>query len=257
MRHLRRLWKHGFFLTLAVLGQLAVRASVPAEALRSANDVGGNVLQTFGSFYGIIIAFAMYVVWQQHLETQNAIEREAVALREVWTMLAHFDSLTHRDELRARLREYARVVPLLNGASPQACARDDKSLLSSTLAEFLRHEPSLGHEERLFQMTLDLFHELNEAREHRITSARLRLPEGIRGFIVIGGAITVVSLWLLYVDAAVLHSVMVMGMTWVVVAAGSIIFDLDDPYRGDFVVDWKRFTDAEQRMSDPEDTHRR
>ncbi len=250
MRHLRRLWKHGFFLTLAVLGQLAVRANIPAATLRAANEVGGNVLQTFGSFYGIIVAFAMYVVWQQHLETQNAIEREAVALREVWTMLGHFESLPHRHDLRARLREYARVVPLLNGASPQPCARDDKSLLSLALLEFMRHDPTPGHEERLFQMTLDLFHELNEAREHRITAARLRLPEGIRGFIVIGGVISVVSLWLLYVDVAWQQSAMVMGMTWVVVAAASIIFDLDDPYTGDFVVDWKRFTDAEQRMAD-------
>ncbi len=250
MRHLKRLRKHGFFLALGVGGLLAVRAAIPAEVLKSANEVGGNFLQTFGGFYGIIVAFAMYVVWQQHLETQTAVEREAVALREVWTMLGQFTSLANQVDLRNRLREYAHVVPRLNRPHPLACERDDKSLMRSTLLDFMRHDPAAGHEERLYQTTLDLFHELNEAREHRITVARQRLPEGIRAFIIIGGFISVATLWLLYVDATALHAVMVMSMTWVVVAAASIIFDLDDPFAGDFVVDWKRFTDAEQRMSD-------
>jgi hypothetical protein len=249
VRHLRRLWKHGLFLVLAIAGQQACRALIPEPVLRSANEVGGNFLQTFGGFYGIIVAFSMYVVWQQYLETQSAIEKEAVALREVWTMLGEFPSLPTRDALRAQLREYARVVPLLNSPVPVPCASDDKTLLLGALLEFLKHDPAPGHEERLHQMTLDLFHELNEAREHRITAARLRLPEGIRAFILIGGFISVATLWLLFVEAAVLHGVMVGSMTWVVVAAASVIFDLDDPYTGDFVVDWKRFTDAEQRMA--------
>lgn len=248
LRHLRRLRKHGLFLALALVGQWLIHQLVPIESLKAANEVGGNFLQTFGGFYGIIVAFAMYVVWQQHLETQNAVEREAVALREVWTMLGHFETLPRRDELRGRLREYARVVPALNCAKPEQCECDDKALLVTSLLDFLKHDPAAGHEERLFQMTLDLFHELNEAREHRVTTARLRLPDGIRWFIFIGGFISVAMLWLLWVDGAMLQAAMVMAMTWVVVAAGSIVLDLDDPYTGDFVVDWKRFDDAAALM---------
>ena len=61
-RHARRFRKHAAFLSAAVLGQVLVRVLVPEEVLRSANEVGGSFLQTFGGMYGVILAFAMYVV---------------------------------------------------------------------------------------------------------------------------------------------------------------------------------------------------
>ena len=53
---------------------------------------------------------------------------------------------------------------------------------------------------------------------------------------------------LLWVDSFAVHALLVSGMTWVVVATTSIILDLDDPYSGDFVVDWERFHKTAQQM---------
>lgn len=247
-RHARRFRKHIGFITLAVLGQVLVRSVVPEALLRGANEVGGNFLQTFGGMYGIILAFAMYVVWQQHNETQVAVEREAVSLGELHRILGWFSNWPGRDAVRASLKRYATLVPETLGHEPTDAER---RLIAAGLTEFLGHTPGTPVEERLFEPALQLFHELNEAREHRITIARLRLPEGLRWFVYLGGALAVGTLWLLYVEAWEVQVLFTGVMTWVVVATVSIIIDLDDPYAGDFIVDWKRFREAAAQMEAP------
>src|ERR1700748_2973739 len=86
-RHLRRLRKHTLWMVVAITGQWCCRRVLPSDALRSATDLAGNFLQTFGGIYGIVVAFAIYVEWQQLNETQVTIEREAVALEELFRLL--------------------------------------------------------------------------------------------------------------------------------------------------------------------------
>lgn len=216
--------------------------------LQGATNVGGNFLQTFGGMYGVIVAFAIYVTWGQHNETQVAVEREAVILAQLYRVLGWFASWPDRSTVRDRLLGYARAVPLSNGDPKALALASDHQLLDQSLAVFLRHTPSAPAEERLHSTALNLFHDLNVAREHRITVSGLRLPEGLRWFVFIGGAITVVSMELLWVESVVMQSVLVAFLTWVVVAAASIMIDLDDPYTGDFCVDWNRFHEAARLM---------
>ncbi len=240
-RHLRRLLKHGGWIALSIAVLYAVTLGVPEATLRGAIEVGGNFLQTFGGIYGIIVAFAIYVTWGEHNDTQVAIEKEAVSLIELYRVLAWFPTWTERGLVRQQLHRYALAVPKAHAPRAVATDADEHSMLDKSLASFLRHTPGSAAEERLFSHALSLFHELNEAREHRVTVAGLKLPEGLRWFVFIGGAICVGVLDLLWVDSFAVHAALVAGMTWVIVAAASITLDLDDPYAGDFVVDWARF----------------
>ena len=245
---MRRVVKHGAWASLALAGQVACRHFIPEAVLRGSNDVGGSFLQAFGSIYGIIMAFAMYVVWQQHNDTQAAVEREAVSLGELYRILSWFTSWPRRDALRAQLVRYAVAVPLSQTRKPASDGTEDRALLGAALGEFLGHAPATPEEERLYEPALGLFHELNEAREHRITVARLRLPDALRWFLFIGGAITVSTLWVLWIESPVMHALFCFFMTWVVVGATSIVVDLDDPFTGDFIVDWRRFDEAARQM---------
>ena len=246
MRHLRRIRKHGAWLAISLLVLWASRHLIPEAALRSATDVGGNFLQTFGGMYGVIVAFAIYLVWTQHNDTQIAIEHEATALVELYRVLGWFPSWPTRDTVRASLREYARDVPTAYQAG--APHHQERVVLERDLGAFLSHPPSGDTEERLYQTAIDRFHELNQARGHRVTAAKLRMGEGMRWFVYIGGGITVAGLELVWVDSFPLHAAFVAGLTWVVVAAASIVIDLDDPTSGDFIVDWSHFTHAAAAM---------
>jgi hypothetical protein len=247
-RQVHRLKKHGAFIAAAVLGLWAVHQLIPYSALKATNDVGGNFLQTFGGMYGIIVAFALYVVWQQHIDTQVALEREAVSLGELHRLLRHFTSWPGRDAARAKLREYVLAVPR-NNEPGNTQKIDERALFGEVIDSFIAWNAPTEKEERLWSLALDFVHELNEAREHRRTTAGLRMGEGMRGFLIIGGMFTVATLWLMSMDSFAMQAVLTGLLTWVVVAAASIVFDLDDPYSGDFVVDWKRFYELAERMN--------
>jgi hypothetical protein len=231
---------------LLSVGVLAfVRSLLDSKALAAANDVGGTFLQTFGGMYGVIVAFAIYLVWTLHNDTQMAIEREAGSLVELYRVLGWFPSWPERNRVRASLQNYAHAVPKNYTAGESV---DERAVLERGLAAFLAHMPGSPAEERLFSTALDRFHELNEARGHRSTVARLRMGEGLRWFVFIGGAMTVLGLELVWIETFELHALFVAGMTWVVVAAASIVIDLDDPTSGDFVVDWSHFAQARASM---------
>ncbi len=244
-RHLLRVRKHGGWLVVSLSFLWLSRLVIPQAALQSASEVGGNALQTFGGMYGVIVAFAIYLVWTQHNDTQVAIEREAVSLVELYRVLGWFPSWAARDSVRDSLRAYAKGVPASYTGGPPM---EERALLEGGLGAFLSHAPANASEERLYQTTIDRFHELNEARGHRVTVARLRMGEGMRWFVFIGGALTVAGLELVWMESFALHAAFVCGLTWVVVAAASIVIDLDDPTSGDFVVDWSPFADAASSM---------
>ena len=254
-RHLRRLVKHSGWISVSIAVLFGVRSLVPEPVMRAAVEVGGNFLQTFGGIYGIIVAFAIYVTWGEHNDTQVSIEREAVALIELYRILAWFPSWSQRAAVREELHQYALAVPRAHAQHGAKQMLDEHVLLDKGLTAFFGHTPSGAGEERLFPHALDLFHELNEAREHRITVANLRLPEGIIWFVIIGGAICIGVLDLLWVDSFAIHAGLVAGMTWVVVAATSITLDLDDPYTGDFIVDWERFHKTALQMEQSHCNH--
>ncbi|MBS1152382.1 MAG: hypothetical protein H6Q89_4080 [Myxococcaceae bacterium] len=252
MRHLRRLVKHGGWITFSIAILFVVTRAVPEPVLRGAIEVGGNFLQTFGGIYGIIVAFAIYVTWGEHNDTQVAIEREAVSLLELYRVLGWFPTWVERGAVRQQLHRYALTVPKAHLPHAAGNDRQEHEMLDKSLASFLSHSPGSPTEERLFPHALSLFHELNEAREHRVTVANLKLPNGLRWFVFIGGAICVGALDLLWVDSFAIHAALVAGMTWVIVAAASITVDLDDPYAGDFVVDWQRFHKTADLMEQTE-----
>ena len=39
--------------------------------------MAGNYLQTVGTIYAVLLAFVVFVVWQQHNDTRSAVESEA------------------------------------------------------------------------------------------------------------------------------------------------------------------------------------
>lgn len=250
LRHWRRLARHGLWMLAAVLVMLILRTYAPRDALVTMADVGGNVLQTFGGMYGVIVAFAIFVTWQQHNDTQVAIEHEVVSLVELYRALGWFDSWSERDAVRADLHTYALAVRANNDPSRAASGArvDEAALLEDALKRFLDHAPSSAREERLFDSALEQFHELNEARARRETVSRLRLPEAMVWFVVLGGALCVTTVAALWVPSLWAHAALTCAMTWVVVAATATVLDLDEPFGGDFVVDWERLELAARTM---------
>ena len=67
-------------LTPAVLGSTvglcAAHACLDDQALLAAREAIGSSLQTLGSVYAVLLAFVVFVVWQQFNDARGFVEKE-------------------------------------------------------------------------------------------------------------------------------------------------------------------------------------
>lgn len=248
VRHLGRVKRHGGWLVASLALLWVFHRFLPQEALARGTDVGGNFIQAFVGIYGLVLGFAVFITWGQFSDTQVAVEREAVLVGELYRLLSWFDRWPSRESARQRLRDYAHSIPKTYAHGHPQGTLPEREHLEHIFRALLEYRTPSPAEERLWDKALDLIHDLSQTLEHRVTTAGLRLPWGLRWFTVLGGNATVVSFAVIAVEPFGLHLFFQALLTWVVVAAVTIVHDLDDPYDGDFVVDWSRFEQAAERM---------
>src|SRR5579864_2210867 len=91
----------------ALIGLFLVRCVATASWLHANNEVAGNYLQTLGTIYAVLLAFVVFVVWQQHNETRSAVEKEANDLSDFCRTI---QSLPGAHQIQERVQIYGRLV---------------------------------------------------------------------------------------------------------------------------------------------------
>src|ERR1035438_1690689 len=91
----------------AVIGLFLVRCLASASWLHANNEVAGNYLQTVGTIYAVLLAFVVFVVWQQHNDTRSAVESEANELSDFCRTIR---VLPGTQPIRTSIQEYGKVV---------------------------------------------------------------------------------------------------------------------------------------------------
>jgi hypothetical protein len=239
-------------IALAEAGLLLVRGLVPQAALRGANDVLGNYLQTLGTIYAVLLAFVVFVVWTQFNDARQAVEREANELLDLYRT-AHALPAGARDQLQGHLAVYADLV-LAREWDAMACGdlgafADGAALIDRVAAALRDCEPTCSAHEICYAEMLARFNDLSDARANRITAACLRVPLALRIFLYTGAVMTLGSLYLFTVETLFLHAIMSGAMAGMLSHILYVIRDLDNPFAGDWQVPRTAFTGIRERFT--------
>jgi hypothetical protein len=226
-------------IALALLGLLAARRLVPPEILREANDVAGNYLQTLGTIYAVLLAFVVFVVWQQFNDTREHVEREANEMLDLVRAARGLPGEVH-GPLVARARAYVETVLTREW---EAMARADEAgfdesarLLDGMWEALVSYEPVSQCHTALHDVALASFNDLSDARSNRLTSSRLRIPLALRLLLGWGAVIVIGSMYLFAVRSLTLHAVMTAALAGAISHVLYVIHDLDDCFGGDFQI---------------------
>jgi len=238
---------------LAIGGLLVTRALVSAEALKPSNDSVGNFMQTLGGIYAVLLAFVVFVVWQQFNETRAQIECEA---NEVVDLLRTAQGLPFaaRAPIQKHLTQY--VDDVLEKEWPAMTRRDEAvfervALRLDDVWDVLQHlEPSSACEQALHQEALTRFNDLSDARSLRLTNSRARIPNALRLILYIGAVILVASTWLLGVESFSMHAFISGGLAGSVSHVIYVIEDLDNCFAGDWQVSRASFERVRSYLRD-------
>jgi len=229
----------GTTIALSLAGLVLVRRLVPADALRAGNDVTGNYLQTLGTIYAVLLAFVVFVVWQQFNDTRGHVEQEANELLDLVRTARGLPAGVHAP-LVERARAYVETVL---GREWDAMARYDDAgmeegaqLLEGMWEALVTYEPASECHGALYEVALARFNDLSDARSNRLTSSRMRIPGALRLLLVWGEVIVIGSMYLFAVESFALHAVMTAALAGAISHVLYVIDDLDDCFGGDFQV---------------------
>jgi uncharacterized protein DUF4239 len=237
---------------LSIVGLCVVRSLVPIEVLRPSNDVVGNYLQTIGGIYAVLLAFVVFVVWQQFNDARASIEREASEVVDLFRIVQGLPNEI-RDGVHARLHDYIcavldhewAVMARKRGAIESEQAVE---LLDATWQELRCFEPLSERHKALHAQALTNFNELSNARTSRLSSSQLRIPGPLRYLLYIGAIVLIASMWLCAVDSFTVHAIITGALAGAVSHVLYVIEDLDDAFSGDWQVSKDAFVRAQAFM---------
>jgi hypothetical protein len=220
---------------VSVVGLFAFRGAVPLDDLRRAADGMGNYLQTVGGIYAVLLAFVVYVVWNQFDAARAHVDRESAAVVDLHRTASGLPKGT-RDRIQKGLRAYVDAV--LNREWEAMVKRDETTIAS--VGELLDDvwlaihscQPANECQVTIYGEVLSRFNDLTDVRTSRLTSSRQRIPISMKVLLVLGALTVIGSAWMMVFDPLWIHATVVGALSGAVAHILYLIVDLDDPFAG-------------------------
>lgn len=222
-------------MTVAVLGLYAERELVTHDPRWITNEVVGGYLQTLGTIYAVLLAFVVFVVWNQFNTTRGFVEEEANELMDLSRTARGFGG-----DLPTRMHRHIEryVAAVLDGewkAMASDCdphPHDGAAILDDLWRELHRVELTSRCEEAMYSEVLGRLNDLSDARAERIAASRLRIPLALWVLLQFGAVITVASMYLFTVESFRAHCLITASLAGVISHVLYVIRDLDNCFSG-------------------------
>lgn len=226
---------------LAVAGQAVVQWLLPLPLRNSNNAAIGAIYQAIAVVYGVTLAFALFLVWNEIYEVQRTTEHEAGNLGDLYRLAGQFPE-PEREQIRELARSYTRVVieeewPLMGqGRASQASPR--AQALAEELTESVEgFEPGTTGQQGLHTEGLRVVGELQDDRELRLLESRRGVPPLLWGILVIGGVLMIAFTSLFGMKSPWVHRLSIAGLTAIIVFASYTVYRTEYPFTGDVRVE--------------------
>ena len=215
-----------------------------------ANDIIGYVLSCFGVFYGLLLGLIAVTAYQNVADAGASVTREAAALSALYEDVSRYPD-PYGQNLRWLLRDYTRYViryawPLQRrGIIPE----EGTIRVDAFHEELLDFQPGTPAEEILHAEALRQFNHFLEARRTRLFTVTSGLPTSMWYVMFLGAILTLAICWLFemrFVTQLVLGGILAAYLGLMMF----LIFDMNQPFRGDVSIPPDAFESIFQRMNE-------
>lgn len=218
---------------VAMLAAFLVRSQVPFDTLQANNEVAGFKFATVGMLYGVLLAFAVLVVWGELNEAQGNVATEAGAAATMFR-------LANGMEPEARASVQAAMSAYLDSAIREdwpAMERGGESAATSAgldrvYAALLGYEPVAPGGTALLAESLRQADVLTQARRARIVVADGVVP-GVVWFVLLLGAFVTIAFTFFFGTPNIRAQVWMTGaLSLLIFSCLLIIVAIDRPFAG-------------------------
>lgn len=222
---------------LSVLGFLVVRRLYPAELRIENNDVAGVLLGLLGAFYGIVLGFAIVVLFEDFRAADQSVKAETTALAQVYRTTDLFPS-AERIAVGKAIAQYALAVrtlewPLMRDGHESQRAHD---LFGAIYTSVEQGRPKTDVQKAFFQEAVARLDDLLAARRARLNASVETLPPVFQVLLLGGALVLIVFLFFFGTRNFRAHLVMLAGVTSVLTFSLLLTLMLAFPFSGQIAV---------------------
>jgi hypothetical protein len=201
-------------------------------------------------FYGLLLGLIAVTAYQNVSDAGENVTREAAALSALYEDISRYPE-PHGQNLRWLLRDYTRYV--INYAWPlqrEGIVPEEGTIRAEAFHEkLLEFQPRTPAEEIVHAEALRQFNNFLEARRMRLYSVNSSLPPSMWYVMLLGAVLNMAICWLFdmrFITQLVLGGILAAYLGVMM----HLIFDMNQPFRGDVSITAEPFEVLYKRMNE-------
>jgi hypothetical protein len=218
--------------SFALAGLYLVRKKYSAEVLKENHEVAAIIFNAFGLFYGVMVAFVVFVTWSGYSDATKNLEMEASQVADIFHGTDAFPEST-RSEVRQELIDYtASVDDELERMAHGEIALHSSGAMPKLLTVFYQMDDKSLSNRELYAETLRRLNNLAEYRRLRIFAGNDTVPLVIWLVLLVGGVFTVLYTFFFGMKNIRAQYLITTTLTVTITLILFLIYVLDHPFTG-------------------------
>lgn len=239
---------------VAVASLIFARRLVPLRVREQGTGGAGWIYAALHVMYGVILAFSLFLTWQQFSTAQQTTISEASEVEELYRLAGQFPE-PQRDHVQETVVSYVRTVVNeewdLLGRGPNSKPSPRAEALAAELRKSVESlDPKTQEQQVLATEGVETIADFEEVRLERVLGSRQGIPSILWAVLILGGIITIGFTFFFGIRDIRLHALYVAGLTVVIVLVLFAIHRIDYPYTGSVKVRPEPFKVVLQRISE-------
>jgi hypothetical protein len=218
---------------VALAGLHFVRKKYPAEVLKENHEVAAVIFNAFALFYGVMVAFVVFVTWSGYDDATRNLQMEASEALDIFHSAEGFPDPANKI-IQQGLRDY--VASVYNDEVKRMSQGEITLYSGGAHAKLARlfyqiDEKSIPNKE-LYAESLRRLNNLAQYRRLRVFAGNHTVPSVIWLVLLFGGVITVAYTYLFGMKNIKTQHMITTALTVTITLILFLIYVLDHPFTG-------------------------
>jgi hypothetical protein len=218
---------------VALVGLHLVRKKYPAEVLKENHEVAAIIFNAFGLFYGVMVAFVVFVTWSGYDDATKNLQMEASEALHLYHSAEGFPDTTKKI-IQQALKNY--VASVYNDEVERMSHGDISLYTGGAHSEVTILFSQLGAESipnrELYAESLRGLSDLSQYRRLRIFAGNDTVPPVIWSVLLVGGVFTVSYTFFFGMKNIKAQYLITATLTVTITLILFLIYVLDHPFTG-------------------------
>jgi succinate dehydrogenase hydrophobic anchor subunit len=219
--------------SFALAGLYLVRRKYSAEVLKENHEVAAIIFNAFGLFYGVLLAFVVFVTWNGYDEATKNLQLEANEVADVFHLTTVFPNPSG-ETMRQTLLDYVTSVyndELRRMSQSEISLHSNQAMLKLITTFYQLDEKTVPNRE-IYAEALKRLNNLAEYRRLRIFAGNDTVPPVIWLVLLVGSVISISYTYFFGMKNIRAQYLIAASLTVTITMILFLIYVLDHPFTG-------------------------